>query len=80
MKLFEFGISQSKHDEIKREWPDLIRKASSYGITIDENGVISGRAKGLVILSAEKVTVRVDDKPFYVPWTTIESGLRDLFS
>lgn len=80
MKHFEYAISDAQHAKLKHQWPDLVAKAAEAGVFIGPDGRVNGKVVGSVRLSATKLEVDVESKPFFLSWDRIESTLRELFS
>jgi len=58
------------------------QKAGGVGITLTgdtERGTFSGTAAGTYRRDGAKLTFEVTEKPFFVTWKMIESGLNKVF-
>jgi len=58
------------------------KKAGGVGITLTgdtESGTFTGTAAGTYKRDGSKLTFEVTEKPFFVSWNMIESGLNKVF-
>jgi hypothetical protein len=79
-RTFTFSLTPDKYSEVQHGFETYILKASEYGINIEKDGKFTGKAEGQITVANGSVHIRVDEKPFIVPWGVIESKLKELFS
>ncbi len=79
-KVFEMTVPDGTDPEAGFELAR--KKAGGVGITLEgdtEAGTFSGAAAGTYKRDDAKLVFEVTEKPFFVSWGMIESGLKKMF-
>lgn len=76
-KEFKFAM---RTDRLVKCWQEVVQNAAAQGVFISPSGEFTGKFAGKISIAMDEVTIRITDKPFFVPWGMIESKLREVFA